>query len=43
VGAVLIAALVWLYAVAMNRSVPSDTAAALDALVGKAELEMEGH
>lgn len=40
-GAVLIAALVGLYAVAMNRSVPSDTAAALDALAGKAEQQME--
>jgi|APTNR8051073442_1049403.scaffolds.fasta_scaffold01691_5 cytochrome b561 len=41
-GAVLVAALVGLYAVAMTNTVPADTAAALDALSHKAELEMEG-
>ena len=41
-GAVLIAALVGLYAVALNRAVPEDTAAALDALADKAEQQMEG-
>lgn len=41
-GAVLVAALVGLYAVALSNTVPPDTAAALDALSHKAELEMEG-
>ena len=41
-GAVLVAALVGLYAVALSNSVPPDTAAALDALSHKAEQEMEG-
>ncbi|MGB0134698.1 DUF4405 domain-containing protein [Dokdonella sp.] len=41
-GAVLIAALVGLYAVALSRSIPADTAEALDALSGKAEQQMEG-
>lgn len=38
----LVAALVGLYAVALNNSVPSDTATQLDALSKKAENEMEG-
>ena len=41
VGAVLITLLVGLYALAMSNSVPLETAAALDALSKKAELEME--
>lgn len=41
-GAVLIAGLVGLYAVALNQAVPADTAAALDALADKAEQQMEG-
>ncbi|MBU1359746.1 MAG: DUF4405 domain-containing protein [Gammaproteobacteria bacterium] len=41
-GGVLVAALVGLYAVAMSNSVPTDTAAALDALSHKAEQQMEG-
>ncbi|KAF0864003.1 MAG: hypothetical protein WBH22_17535 [Pseudomonas mandelii] len=41
-GAMLVVALVGLYAVAMSNSVPADTAAALDALAQKAEQQMEG-
>lgn len=41
-GALLVAALVGLYAVALSNTVPADTAAALDALSRKAEQEMEG-
>lgn len=41
-GAMLVVALVGLYAVAMSNSVPADTAAALDALALKAEQQMEG-
>lgn len=41
-GAVLIAALVGLYAVALNNAVPPETAAALDALAQKAEQQLEG-
>jgi hypothetical protein len=40
-GAVLTSALVGLYAVALNQSVPADTAAAFDALAGEAEQQME--
>lgn len=42
VGAVLVVALVGLYAVALSNTVPADTAAALDALSKKAEQQMEG-
>jgi cytochrome b561 len=41
-GAVLIAALVGLYGLALSRSVPADTAAALDALGVRAEQQLEG-
>ena len=41
-GGVLVAALVGLYAIAMNNSVPAETAASLDALSHKAEQQMEG-